>query len=172
MSGTLDERDFKILCTIAECKSFSPETIHEETGIPKSTVHYRIQNLKESGVITNELFEIDREKLGLEITVISEIWAEFGEEYHEKIGRQLAEIEGVNQVYFTMGDTDFIVIARLTSRDMVEKLVVDYESIDEIRRTSSKFAITTIKEDTGIGLLRDFDEETLLAGYGLTKGQD
>lgn len=172
MSGTLDERDFKILCAIAECESFSTETIHEATDIPKSTVHYRIQNLKENGIITNELFELDREKLGLEITVISEIWAEFGEGYHEDIGRKLAEIEGVNQVYFTMGDTDFVAIARLTSRDMVEELVEDYESIDEIRRTSSKFAITTIKEDAGIGLLRDFDEETLLEGYGLSKGQD
>jgi DNA-binding Lrp family transcriptional regulator len=172
MSETLDERDFKILFAIAECGSFSTEEVHEATDIPKSTVHYRIQNLKENDIITNDLFELDREKLGLEITIISEVWAEFGEGYHEEIGRKLTDIEGVNQVYFTMGDTDFIVIARLTSRDMVERLVEDYEAVDEIRRTSSKFAITTIKEDTGIGLLRDFDKETLLEGYGLSKGQD
>ncbi|MFC4438493.1 MULTISPECIES: Lrp/AsnC family transcriptional regulator [Natrialbaceae] len=169
MSETLDERDFEILCAIAECESFSTETVHEATDIPKSTVHYRIQNLKENDVITNDLFELDREKLGLEITVISEVWAEFGEGYHEEIGRKLAEIEGVNQVYFTMGDTDFIVISRLTSRDMVERLVEDYESIEEIRRTSSKFAISTIKEDISAGLLRDYDEKTLLAGNGLTE---
>lgn len=169
MSETLDERDFKILCAIADCESFSTETIQEATDIPKSTVHYRIQNLKENDIITNDLFELDREKLGLEITVISEVWAEFGEGYHEEIGRKLAEIEGVNQVYFTMGDTDFVVISRLTSRDMVERLVEDYESIDEIRRTSSKFAISTIKEDVAAGSLRDYDEETLLAGNGLTE---
>lgn len=169
MSKILDERDFKILCAIAECESFSTEKIQEVTDIPKSTVHYRIQNLKEKGVITNDLFEIDQEKLGLEITVISEIWAEFDEGYHEEIGRKLAEIEGINQIYFTMGDTDFIAISRLTSRDMVERLVEDYESIDEIRRTSSKFVITTIKEDASIGMLRDYEEETLLTGFGVTK---
>ena len=167
MTETLDERDFKILCAVAECESFSTETLHEATDIPKSTVHYRIQNMKENGIITNDLFELDREKLGLEITVISEIWGEFGEGYHEEIGRKLADIEGVNQVYFTMGETDFIVIARLTSRDMVERLIEDYESIDEIRRTSSKFAISTIKEDMSVGSLCDYDEDTLLAESGL-----
>ncbi|GAA1302576.1 Lrp/AsnC family transcriptional regulator [Streptomyces sanglieri] len=167
MSKTLDERDFEILCAIAECETSSSEAIHEATDIPKSTVHYRIQNMKENGVIKNDLLELDREKIGLEITVISEVWAEFGEGYHEEVGQKLSEVEGVNQVYFTMGDTDFIVIARLTSRDMVEHLVEDYESIDEIRRTSSKFAISTIKEDVGIGSLRDYESETLLAGFNL-----
>lgn len=163
MSEALDERDIEILFTIAEHESFSTEELHATTGIPKSTVHYRIQNMKENGIIKNDLFEIDREKLGLEITIISEVWAEFGEGYHEKIGEKLADINGVNQVYFTMGDTDFVVISRLTSRDMVEDLVEEYEAIDEISRTSSKFAITTIKEDTSIGMIRDYDEEMLLS---------
>ncbi|THE64637.1 Lrp/AsnC family transcriptional regulator [Salinadaptatus halalkaliphilus] len=168
MSETLDKRDFDILCAIAEHETFSNETIHEATEIPKSTVHYRIQSMKEDGVIQNDLFELDREKIGLEITIISEVWAEFGEGYHDEVGEKLSEVEGVNQVYFTMGDTDFIVIARLTSRDMVERLVEDYESIDEISRTSSKFAISTIKEDVGIGSLRDYELETLLSGLDIS----
>ncbi|MFP8951979.1 Lrp/AsnC family transcriptional regulator [Natrialbaceae archaeon A-arb3/5] len=167
MSATLDERDIDILFAIAENHSVSTETIHEATDIPKSTVHYRIQSLKEDGVIVNDLFELDREKIGLGITVISEVWAEYGEGYHEEIGRKLSEIEGVNQVYFTMGDTDFVVIARLTSRDMVEKLVEDYESIDEISRTSSKFTITTIKEGMGITALNDYSTETIQDAQGV-----
>ncbi|ELY45092.1 Lrp/AsnC family transcriptional regulator [Natronorubrum sulfidifaciens] len=162
MSTSLDERDVKIIFTIAEQETDNTEVIHEKTGIPKSTVHYRLQSLKEEGVITNELYELDLEKVGLGITIISEIWAEFGEGYHERVGEQLADIEGVNQVYFTMGETDFVVIGRLTSRDMVEDLVDDYESIDEIRRTSSKFVISTIKTNTGIGTLRDYSQQSLL----------
>jgi Lrp/AsnC family transcriptional regulator, leucine-responsive regulatory protein len=109
------------------------------------------------------LLEIDREKSGLEITIISEVWAEFGEGNHGQIGKKLAEINGVNQVYFTMGDTDFMVISRLKSRNMVKGLVEEYESIDEISRTSSKFAITTIKEDTSIGTIRDYAKHMLLS---------
>jgi len=60
--------------------------------------------MKDRGVIKNDLFEIDFEKAGLGLTVISEVLAEFGEGYiREEVGKALAEIEGVNEVYFMMG---------------------------------------------------------------------
>lgn len=167
MNDDLDERDIEILCAIATEQSQSTETIHEVTGIPKSTVHYRLKSLEEDGIITNGLLEVDLEKIGLEITIISEVWAEFDQGYHERVGRKLSDIEGVNQVYFTMGDTDFVVIARLSSRDTVVELVEAYEAIDEIQRTSSKFVITSIKDDRAIGVLRDYDKETLLGVHGI-----
>lgn len=167
MTADIDERDVEILLAIAEEKTRSTETIHEATGIPKSTVHYRIKSLEEEGVITNDLLELDLAKIGLELTVISEVWAEFDEGYHDEVGRKLSDIEGVNQVFFTMGDTDFVVIARLSSRDTVVDLVEEYEAIDEIQRTSSKFVITTIKEHSGIGLLSNYEERTLLEAHDL-----
>jgi len=91
---SLDARDVRILRSIAENDSTSPERIQEETNIPKSTVHYRIKNMKDRGVIKNDLFEIDFEKAGLGLTVISEVLAEFGEGYQEEVGKALAEIEG------------------------------------------------------------------------------
>lgn len=166
MNETLDERDIKILFAIADQETDNTKTLHERTGIPKSTVHYRLQNLKDEGIITNDLYELDLEEIGLGLTVISEIWAEFGEGYHERVGEQLADIEGVNQVYFMMGETDFIVIGRLTSRDMVEGLIEDYESIDEITRTSSKFVISTIKAYEGIGMLRNYSQQSFLDSHG------
>ncbi|RQG89725.1 Lrp/AsnC family transcriptional regulator [Natrarchaeobius chitinivorans] len=162
MSPTLDKRDIDILFAIAEQQTPSTEAIHQSTGIPKSTVHYRLQSLKDDGVLTNDLYELDREKLGLEITVISEIRAEYGEGYHERIGKQLGEVEGINQVYFTMGDTDFIIIARLSSRDDVEELIGKFESIDGVERSSSKFAISTIKENVSVSNLQDYTKEKLL----------
>ena len=164
---SLDTRDIRILRSIAENNSTSPERIQEETDIPKSTVHYRIKNMKERGVIKNDLFEIDFEKAGLGLTVISEVLAEFGEGYHEEIGKELVNIEGVNEVYFMMGDTDFIVVSRLPSREMIETLVEEFEAIDGIQRTSSKFVISSIKADESVGMLRDYTEETILNSHGL-----
>ncbi|MFB6187557.1 MAG: Lrp/AsnC family transcriptional regulator, partial [Halobacteriaceae archaeon] len=88
---------------------------------------------------------MDLEAAGLSVTVISEVYAEFSEGYQTTIGEKLAEVEGVNEVYFTMGDTDFIVISHLHDRSMVERLVEDFERIDGIERTSSKFVIDPIK---------------------------
>jgi DNA-binding Lrp family transcriptional regulator len=95
--------------------------------------------------------------------VISKIQAEYGEGYHNVVGDRLAEIEGVNQVYFVMGDTDFIVIASIHSREMVEQLISAYESIDEVKRTSSRFVIKTIKSNEQPIL--DFDLETLITEF-------
>ncbi|WP_424017744.1 Lrp/AsnC family transcriptional regulator [Halorientalis pallida] len=156
----MDEKDIQILTAIAREGTASPDEIEDATDIPKSTVHYRLNQLRESGVITNDLYDIDLKKVGLSITLISEVWAEFEEGYHESVGEKLAEVEGVNQVYFTMGDTDFVAIAHVANRQMVESLVEDYEAIDEIERTSSKFVITTVKDEQNP--LNDFEVETLI----------
>lgn len=156
----MDERDIRILQAIAQLGTGSPDELADYTDIPKSTVHYRLTKLKEAGVVTNDLFDIDLEKLGLDITVVTEVIAEYDEQYHKQVGTKLGEIEGVNQVYFTMGDTDFIVISHLSDREMVHRLVSDYERIDEVVRTSSRFVIETVKDEPHP--LNDFESETLL----------
>ncbi|MFC7157607.1 Lrp/AsnC family transcriptional regulator [Halomarina halobia] len=156
----MDEKDIRILSAIAKHKTGSPDAIADISGIPKSTVHYRIQQLKEEGVITNDLLDVDLDKIGLSITLISEVWAEFEEGYHESVGNKLSEIEGVNQVYFTLGDTDFIVISHLPSRQQVERMVEKFEATDEIHRTSSTFVISTVKSESNA--VADYELETLL----------
>lgn len=156
----MDEKDLQILHTIANEGTGSPEVIQSKTGIPKSTIHYRLENLREKGIIENDLYDIDAKALGLTITVISEVWAEYQEGYHHEIGEELSEIEGVNQVYFTMGNTDFVVISHLTSQEMTEQLIESFESVNGIERTSSKFVITTVKDESHI--LNDFELETLV----------
>lgn len=156
----MDERDIRILSAIANQKTGSPDAIAESSGIPKSTVHYRIQQLKEDGILKNDLLEIDIEGVGLSLTLITEVWAEFEQGYHETVGKALAEIEGVNQVHFTLGDTDFVVVSHLSSRQRVERLVEQFESIDGIERTSSKFVITTLKQE--LNPIANYEIDTLL----------
>lgn len=157
---SLDEQDLEILKTIADIGEASPKRIADETGTPKSTVHYRLQNLRDDGVIKNDLFEIEPEAIGLSVTVITEVMAEYKEGYHETVGEQLSAIDGVSNVFFTMGDTDFIVTAHLPNSSFVQDLVESYEAVDGVERTSSKFVISTIKQEPNP--LRNYDIETLL----------
>lgn len=156
----MDKKDIRILDAIAELGTGSAEKIAAETSIPKSTVHYRLDNLQETGVIENDLFDLDLEKLGLNITVITEVWADYDKGYHNEVGEKLSDVDGVNQVYFTMGETDFVVISRLANRNMVEYIVEQFEAIEEIDRTSSKFAIKTIKDENRP--FNDFDTDLLV----------
>lgn len=141
----IDDKDLDILAAIGRLETSNSQEVHEATGIPNSTVHYRIQQLREKGVLKNDLYELDLEKVGLPVTVITEVFAVFEEGYHRTIGERLADIEGVNQVYFTMGDTDFVLISHHHDRASVTRFVEDLEQVDDIDRTSSKFVIEPVK---------------------------
>ncbi|MFC6834912.1 Lrp/AsnC family transcriptional regulator [Halomarina ordinaria] len=155
----MDERDIRLLKAIADLGTGSPERLHEETDIPVSTIHYRLNNLKEAGVIENDLYDVDLEAFGLGVTVIVEVLADYAGPY-EEVGEKLLAVEGVTQAHFTMGETDFVVIARLTDSDMVERLIRDFETIDEVERTNSTYVIATMRDTHNA--LQSYSLETLV----------
>ena len=73
----MDERDVRLLKAISDLGTGSPERLHEATDIPVSTIHYRLNNLREEGVITNDLYDLDLDALGLGVTVVLEILADY-----------------------------------------------------------------------------------------------
>ena len=155
----MDERDVRLLKTIADLGTGSPERLHEETGIPVSTIHYRLNNLKDAGVIENDLYDFNHEALGLGVTVIVEVLADYEGPYDEFADRLLA-VEGVTEAFFTMGETDFVVIARLSSSDTVERLISEFEEIDGVERTNSTFTIATLRDESRAPAT--YDLETLI----------
>jgi Lrp/AsnC family leucine-responsive transcriptional regulator len=156
----MDERDVRLLKAIADLESGSPEKLHEETGIPTSTIHYRLNRLREEGIVENDTYDVDLAALGLDVTVIVDVLATYTGSF-EDVGEKLAAIEGVSQVHFTMGETDFAVVAHLSGRAMVERLISDFETIPEVDRTNSTFVVTTIKDDHSA--LQSYSLETLVA---------
>lgn len=158
ISVSMDERDVRLLKAISELGTGSPERLHEETDIPVSTIHYRLSNLREEGVIENDTYDLDLDALGLGVTVLVEIHADY-EGSHEEFSDRLLSVEGVTNVYFTMGETDFIIIARLSSSETVERLISDFERLDGVDRTDSTFVISRIEER---GALESYGLDTLL----------
>jgi len=143
----MDERDIRILKAIADLGTGSPDELHEETGIPVSTIHYRLGNLWEEGIIENDLYDLDLSELGLDVTVLVEVLSDYSDD-HNDVLEKLREVEGVTQIFSTMGETDFIAIARLPGSDEVERLIRDFEMIEEVNRTNSTYVISTDREFT------------------------
>ncbi|MFC6726043.1 Lrp/AsnC family transcriptional regulator [Halobium palmae] len=141
----MDERDVRLLKAISDLGTGSPEKLHERTGIPVSTIHYRLNNLREEGIITNDLYDVDLDAAGLGVTVLVEVLADYSGSY-EGVGNKILAIEGVTQAFFTMGETDFIVVARLPNADSVERLISDFEGIPEVQRTNSTFVVSTLRD--------------------------
>ena len=158
----MDERDIRILKAIADLGTGSPDELHEETGIPVSTIHYRLGNLREEGIIENDLYDFDLSELGLDVTVLVEVLSDYSDD-HDDVLEKLREVEGVTQIFSTMGETDFIAIARLPGSDAVERLIRDFEMIEEVDRTNSTYVIDTLWDDARG--LESYSMETLLAEF-------
>lgn len=156
----MDDRDIRLLKAIADLGTGSPEQLHEETDIPVSTIHYRLNNLAEEGILTNDLYDVDLEAVGLGVTVVVEVLADYSGTYDD-VAEKFRQIEGVTQVYLTMGETDFIVIANLPDADTVERLIRDFENLSEVERTNSTFVISTLKDSQRA--LESYDLDSLLS---------
>jgi Lrp/AsnC family leucine-responsive transcriptional regulator len=156
----MDERDIRLLKAISDLGTGSPERLHEETDIPVSTIHYRLNNLREEGIITNDLYDIDLEEAGLDVTVLVQLSTDYHGSHHD-FEEKILEVEGVSQAYFTMGETDFVVIAHLPDRELVERLLTDLETLDEVRGTNSTFVVSTLRYSTRA--FENYDLETLLS---------
>jgi len=144
---SFDEVDLKLLESVESDFDVSLETLAEELGLSKSAVHYRLNKLKENGVITGVTADIDPEPFGLEMVAITEVSVTHEQGYSEEIGEQLGDIEGVEQVYYTMGDIDFITITRVQNRDQMNEVIEAMVSIDGVNETSSRFVMNEIKSN-------------------------
>ena len=158
----MDERDIRLLKAISDLGTGSPERLHEETDIPVSTIHYRLNNLRESGIIRNDLYDLDLEEVGLDVTVLVQLSTDYHGTHHD-FEEKILDVEGVSQAYFTMGQTDFVVIAHLPDRELVERLITDLESIDEVRGTNSTFVVSTLRHSTRA--FENYELETLLSEF-------
>ena len=85
--------------------------------ISKSAVHYRVKKLERSGVIEGYHAKLNAEKIGKGYEAITLIRAKFSPNYHEKLGERLASLPGVWAVYFTFGESDFIILTRGVDRE-------------------------------------------------------
>jgi DNA-binding Lrp family transcriptional regulator len=152
----LDETDLEILQRVEEDFDVNLKTLADDLDISKSAVHYRLKKLKESGVIEGVTADIDPFALGLEMAAITEVSVTHESGYSENIGEELQELRGIEQVYYTMGDVDFIVISRVQSRDQLHDLIELIVAIDGVNETSSKFVM---QEFHGEGLTSNLTEE-------------
>ncbi|SEH13495.1 DNA-binding transcriptional regulator, Lrp family [Natronorubrum sediminis] len=157
MNPDLDETDLKILEAVEDDYERSLEELAEELDISKSTIHYRLNKLKENDVISTPSVSIDPNALGLNMLLITEVSVSHERGYADDIGDQLADIDGIVDVYYTMGDVDFVILARVQDRDQMNTLIDDVIAIEGVNETSSRFVMQEV--ETNADLMGTMSEE-------------
>lgn len=154
----LDETDFELLRRLDREGDIDVEATSEELGVSPSTVYYRLENYREMGVLNGTVADLDARKLGLELTAITEIQSSYGPGY-EDLGEKLAQLSGVQNVYFMLGEMSFYVISKVQDHDHLQDLVDDVISIDGVENSVTNVVLRDFKDEQR--LLVNYDDEDL-----------
>ncbi len=158
-----DEVDIELLRCVEADFDVSLDALSDELGLSKSAIHYRLDKLKSSNVIQGVTADLNPIAFGLDMVAITEVTVRHEEGYSEDIGTALAAIDGVEQVYYTMGDDDFIVISRVQDRDQMNDVIDEMVAIDGVNETSSRFVMGEVQTDPQVmPCVSESVEESLL----------
>ncbi len=141
----LDETDVKILKALTLDARFSSRQIAKQCGVSIGTVLSRMKKMEKEGVIRGYSALLDHEKLGYELTVISEITVSKGRLL--EMENEIARLPNVCCVYDVTGLTDAVIIAKFKNREELSKFTKRLLALPYVERTNTHVVLTTIKED-------------------------
>ena len=141
----LNETGKKILKNLLEDARFSSRQIAKNVGVSVGTVLSRIKKMEDMGIIKGYSAILDHEKLGYELTVVTEITVSKGRLV--EMENEIAKNPNVCGVYDVTGLTDAVVIAKFKSREDLGQFTKHLLALPHIERTNTHVALTTVKEN-------------------------
>ncbi|HWG91559.1 MAG TPA: Lrp/AsnC family transcriptional regulator [Candidatus Thermoplasmatota archaeon] len=122
----MDDKDWAILRELQRDARQSTTSIAERTGIPRPTVHDRIQRLETAGVIEGYTVLVNPEKVGRGLTAY--IFASYiptEEQNQRELARKMSRIPQVEEVHILTGQWDFLLKVQCASMDEVGTLILN-----------------------------------------------
>jgi len=145
MAVYLDETNVKILKALTLDARFSSRQIAKQCGVSIGTVLSRIKRMEMEGIIRGYSALLDHEKLGYELTVVSEITVSKGRLL--EVENEIARLSNVCCVYDVTGLIDAVIIAKFRNREELSRFTKRLLAIPYVERTNTHVVLTTIKED-------------------------
>ena len=142
MKELIDEKDRKILDILEERSNLSTHKISKKTLIPITTVNNRIKKLKKLGVIKKYTIDIDKSKLGFNLSTYIFVMVSLYE--LKKEGMKMKDLIGIikkNQLIESVenvtGDVDIIIKMRARDinelNDYVVNILSYYKGVEKTR---------------------------------------
>ncbi|EPJ8785792.1 Lrp/AsnC family transcriptional regulator [Pseudomonas aeruginosa] len=143
----LDAYDHRILAALQRDGRLSNVQLAEEIGLSPSPCLRRVRLLEEAGVIRGYQASIDRDEVGLGLTVFVGIKVErHRQEQAEAFHRAVFDLPEVISVHLVSGESDFLLQVVVPDLRAYERLLSEtllrLPGVSDIR---SNFAIKTVK---------------------------
>lgn len=150
----LDRTDLKILEALQQQANLSAADIAERVGLTPTTAWRRISRLEENGVILRRVAVLDREAVGLSVTVFAHVrLSTQGREAITRFEQAVRKHPEILECYTMLGETDFLL--RIVARDIraYEAFYLDHLSrFPAVQVVNSSIALSVIKETTALPL--------------------
>lgn len=144
----VDETDVEILELLLADARLSSRQIARRLGVSVGTVLGRIRRMERGGVIKGYSAVLDHEKLGYELTVVTEIVVSKGKLL--EMEREVAKWSNVCCVYDVTGESDAFVIAKFHSREELSGFTKRLLSLPLVERANTHVVLTTVKESLSL----------------------
>ncbi len=150
---SLDHTDRRILALLQEDATLSVADIATKVALSATPCWKRIKRLEREGVIERRVAILNRDKLGLGVTVIVAIrTAHHTDEWLELFSAGVSRIPEVVEFYRMSGEIDYLL--KVVARD-----IADYDHIyrkltkvADLHDVTSSFAMQEIKSTTSLPL--------------------
>jgi len=141
----IDEIDRKILSEYLKDARSSFREVASKIGVAVGTVLSRTRKMEKEGLIKGYSVILDHEKIGYELTAITEITVSKGKLI--EMEKEVAKFPNICAVYDVTGLTDAIVIAKFHDREELSRFTKTLLGMPFVERTNTHIVLTTVKED-------------------------
>jgi len=141
----LDDTDVKILKVLTTNGRLSSRQIAKQCNVSIGTVLSRTKKMEKEGIIKGYSVLVDYEKIGYELTVVSEITVSKGRLL--EMENEIARLPNVCAVYDVTGLIDAVIIAKFKNRTELGKFTKRLLALPYVERTNTHVVLTTVKED-------------------------
>jgi Lrp/AsnC family transcriptional regulator len=150
----LDQLDLRLLDILQREGALSVAEVASKIRLSTTTCWRRIQQLEQSGVIKARVALLDRNALGLDVTMFAHVkLATTGRDAIAEFEEAIRDRAEVLECYTLTGEWDFLLKIVTRNIKAFEAFYLDYLSrIPCVQSVNSSVAVTVIKESTALPL--------------------
>jgi Lrp/AsnC family transcriptional regulator len=149
----LDGIDRRILAALQEDVTTPIAELADRVGLSQTPCWKRIKRLEREGVIEKRVAVLNRDRLGLGVTVIVAVrTANHTEDWLEKFAEGVSRIPEVVEFYRMSGEIDYLL--KVVARDIADydRIYRKLTKVAPLHDVSSSFAMQEIKSTTALPL--------------------
>ncbi|HEY4645125.1 MAG TPA: Lrp/AsnC family transcriptional regulator [Steroidobacteraceae bacterium] len=150
----MDRTDLRILSLLQIDAARSNADLAEAVGLSVSPCWRRVALLEEQGVIRKRVAILDREKLGLGVTVIVQVrLTTHGRQSLVDFEERVRELPEVTQCFTVMGAIDFVLVVITTDIRAYERFMRErLAQLPGVQAIESNIVMSAIKDTTALPL--------------------